>query len=108
MANHKLASAISDNCFYEVRRQLVYKQAHYGTKVELVDRWFPSSKTCSKCGHVQPMKLSDRVFHCRECNHIQDRDANASINLENAPPNKVRLAKPELNACGQVACRHPW
>jgi putative transposase len=92
IANHKLASAVSDKCFYEIRRQLIYKQAHYGTKVELVDRWYPSSKTCSRCGYVQPMKLSDRVFQCGECRHTQDRDENASINLENVPDDRVRLA----------------
>lgn len=94
IANHKIASAVSNNCFYEIRRQLTYKQSHYGTKVELVDRWYPSSKTCSKCQHIQPMKLSERVFQCQNpvCNHIQDRDENAAVNLENAPANKVRLA----------------
>ena len=92
IANQKLAAAVSNNCFYEIRRQLTYKQAHYGTKVELVDRWFPSSKTCSKCSHVQDMKLSDRIFNCGNCGHIQDRDENASRNLENAPIDKVRLA----------------
>jgi putative transposase len=92
IANQRIACAVSNNCFYEIRRQLIYKQAHYGTKVELVDRWFPSSKTCSKCGHVQDMKLSDRVFNCQKCKHCQDRDENASINLENAPSDRVRLA----------------
>ncbi len=92
IANHKLANALSDKCFYEIRRQLIYKQAHYGTKVELVDRWYPSSKTCCKCGHIQDMKLSDRVFNCKKCGHSQDRDENASINLENAPDDRVRLA----------------
>ena len=92
MANHKLAAAVSNNCFYEIRRQLIYKQAHYGTKIEWVDRWYPSSKTCSRCGHVQDMKLSDRVFDCQKCGHLQDRDQNASVNLENAPRNRVRLA----------------
>jgi len=92
IANHKLAAAVSNNCFYEIRRQLVYKQAHYGTKVELVNRWYPSSKTCSKCGHVQDMKLSDRLFDCQKCGHSQDRDENASVNLENAPDDKVRSA----------------
>jgi putative transposase len=92
MVNHKLAEAVSHNCFYEIRRQLIYKQAHYGTKVELVDRWYPSSKTCSRCGHVQDMKLSDRVFSCKKCGHSQDRDENASINLENAPDDRVRSA----------------
>lgn len=92
IANHKLANAVSDKCFYEIRRQLTYKQAHYGTKVELVDRWYPSSKTCSQCGHVQDMKLKDRVFNCQECGHSQDRDENASVNLENAPNDRVRSA----------------
>ncbi|MFB2837192.1 RNA-guided endonuclease InsQ/TnpB family protein [Floridanema evergladense] len=72
------------------------------TKVELVDRWFPSSKTCSICGHIQEMKLSDRVFDCQKCDNVMDRDLNASTNLENAPEEKVRSARPELNACGQV------
>lgn len=92
IANHKLASAVSNNCFYEIRSQLIYKQAHYGTKVELVDRWYPSSKTCSQCGHTQEMRLSDRVFNCQKCGHVQDRDENAAINLENAPLDRVRLA----------------
>src|SRR5919202_5358812 len=96
IANHKLAEAVSNNCFYEIRRQLIYKQAHYGTKVELVDRWYPSSNTCSNCGHVQPMKLSERVFNCQKCGHSQDRDVNASVNLENAPIERVRRASPEL------------
>ncbi|OCQ93397.1 transposase [Nostoc sp. MBR 210] len=94
IANSKLAAAVSNNCFYEIRRQLTYKQSFYSTKVELVDRWYPSSKMCCKCHHIQPINLSERVFHCKSCGHIQCRDENASINLENAPPNKVRLAQP--------------
>lgn len=92
LANHKLARAVSNNCFYEIRRQLIYKQSHYGTKVEIVDRWYPSSKTCSKCGHVQAIPLSQRIFDCEKCDHIQDRDENAAINLELAPLDKIRLA----------------
>lgn len=92
MANHKLANAVSNNCFYEIRRQLVYKQAHYGTKVEIVDRWYPSSKTCCKCGNIQPMPLSERIYQCGNCQHVQDRDLNAATNLANAPDGLVRLA----------------
>ncbi|MEW6491150.1 MAG: transposase [Cyanobacteriota bacterium] len=103
MANSKLANAISNLGLYEFRRKLTYKQSMYGTVVELVDRWFPSSKMCSECGHIQPMKLSDRVFHCQGCGSVKCRDFNASLNLENAPPEKVRAACPELNACGQEA-----
>jgi putative transposase len=92
ISNHKLATAVSNNCFYEIRRQFTYKQAHYGTKVELVDRWYPSSKMCSKCGHIQPMQLHERVYNCGGCGNIQDRDENASINLRDAPLDKIRLA----------------
>ncbi|PHM06332.1 RNA-guided endonuclease InsQ/TnpB family protein [Nostoc sp. 'Peltigera malacea cyanobiont' DB3992] len=92
VANHKLASAVSNNCFYEIRRQLTYKQPFYATRVELVDRWFPSSKMCCKCGHIQPMGLSERIYRCGSCENIQDRDDNASINLRDAPLDKIRLA----------------
>ncbi|HAJ58207.1 MAG TPA: transposase [Cyanobacteria bacterium UBA8543] len=107
IANHKLSAAISDLGFYEFRRQLVYKQAHYGTKVELVDRWYPSSKTCSRCGHIQSMPLRERVFNCQECGFQIDRDLNASLNLENAPEDKVGRASSELNACGEVSADTP-
>jgi putative transposase len=92
VANHKLAEALCNNCFYEIRRQLTYKQAMFGTKLEIVDRWYPSSKTCSECGHVQPMPLSERMFNCGGCGQIIDRDLNASMNLERAPDSLVRLA----------------
>jgi Putative transposase DNA-binding domain len=46
----------------------------YGTVLEIVDRWYPSSKTCCQCGHVQPMLLSERVFNCGSCGQIIDRD----------------------------------
>ena len=94
LSNHKLAAAVSNNCFYEIRRQLIYKQSHYGTRVELVDRWYPSSKMCSECGRIQPMKLSDRIFQCQNpvCEYVEDRDQNAAVNLLNAPEDKIRLA----------------
>ncbi|HEY9598311.1 MAG TPA: transposase [Cyanophyceae cyanobacterium] len=107
MANSKLADAISTLGLYEFRRQLTYKQSMFGTVVELVDRWFPSSKTCSDCGHIQPMKLSERVFHCQGCGSVKCRDFNASLNLENAPPEKVRRASPELNDCGEEGADTP-
>ena len=82
MKNHKLAGAISDMGFYEVRRQLEYKCMLYGSKLVVVDRWFPSSKTCSNCGHKkETLSLSERVFDCHKCNFIIDRDLNAAMNL---------------------------
>jgi putative transposase len=92
VANHKLAEAVSNNCFHEIRRQLTYKQAMFGTKLEIVDRWYPSSKTCAQCGHIQSMPLSERVFQCLNCGQIKERDLNASLNLERAPDHLVRSA----------------
>ncbi len=97
IANHKLSAAISDLGFYEFRRMLEYKQFHYGTKVEIVDRWFPSSKQCMCCKTVnKTLKLSDRVFKCinPDCGLELDRDRHASLNLLHAPEGVVRQALP--------------
>lgn len=85
LANHKLAKAIADMGFYEFRRQLEYKCKLYGSELVVVDRWFASSKTCSKCGtKKETLSLAERVFHCYHCGFECDRDLNASINLEKA------------------------
>ena len=82
MANHKLAAAVADMGFYEFSRQLEYKCKFYGAKLTVVDRWFPSSKTCSNCGHKkEKLSLSQRTFTCENCNFQIDRDLNAAINL---------------------------
>lgn len=96
LANHKLASSVVDSGFYEFRRFLTYKSPIYGTVVELVDRWYPSSKTCSSCGHVQPMPLQARVFVCEACGNNCNRDLNAAINLASVSKDRVRMASPEL------------
>jgi putative transposase len=81
-ANHKLARAIADMSFFEFRRQLTYKCELYGSELVVVDRWFPSSKTCSGCGtKKETLSLSERVFNCECCGLEIDRDLNASINL---------------------------
>ena len=82
MANHKLAKAIADMSFSEFRRQLTYKCELYGSELVVVDRWFPSSKTCSNCGtKKEQLSLSERVFECDHCGLVCYRDLNASINL---------------------------
>ncbi|MEA5575498.1 RNA-guided endonuclease TnpB family protein [Anabaena sp. UHCC 0451] len=82
LANHKLAKAISDMGFYEFRRQLEYKCQLYGSRLVIVDRWFPSSKTCSHCSvKKENLSLSERVFKCDSCGFECDRDLNAAINL---------------------------
>jgi IS605 OrfB family transposase len=82
LANHKLAKAIADMSFFEFRRQLTYKCQLYGSKLVVVDRWFPSSKTCSNCGtKKETLTLNERVFECGHCGFSLDRDLNAAINL---------------------------
>lgn len=82
--NHKLASAILDGGFYEIKRQLVYKVKWYSSVLTVVDRFFPSSKQCSGYGNIKSdLKLSDREYICECCGLPIDRDLNASINLKN-------------------------
>uniref|UniRef100_UPI000B0F9986 RNA-guided endonuclease InsQ/TnpB family protein n=1 Tax=Anabaena sp. (strain CA / ATCC 33047) TaxID=52271 RepID=UPI000B0F9986 len=82
LANGKLAKAIADMGFYEFRRQLEYKTQLYGSKLVIVDRFYPSSKTCSSCGEQKSsLPLSQRVFKCEHCGWECDRDVNAAINL---------------------------
>ena len=82
MANHKLAASIADMGFFEFRRQLTYKCQLYGSKLVVVDRWFPSSKTCSNCGiKKETLSLGERVFECYHCGFKIDRDLNAAIIL---------------------------
>ncbi|GET36704.1 transposase [Microseira wollei NIES-4236] len=110
IANRKLASAISDLGFYEFRRQLEYKAPSFGSQLEIVSRWYPSSKKCRQCGHLhEGLKLNDRVFHCRACGHMEDRDLHAAINLANAPDEKCsRVGSTRFQACGLQKCRHLW
>jgi putative transposase len=82
LANHCLAQATSDASFFEVKRQLLYKSEQYGGYVQLVDRWYASSKTCHACGWVkQDLTLADRLFVCEQCGVVLDRDFNASLNI---------------------------
>lgn len=85
--NHKLARAVADAAFGEIRRQLAYKTSWYGSKLVVADRWFPSSKTCSACGHVNTdLTLADRTYRCEACGLVADRDVNAAINLARWTP----------------------
>ena len=80
--NHHLAKAVSDAAFGEFRRQLEYKTAKTGARLHVVDRWYPSSKTCSKCGRVKAkLSLAERTYRCEHCGLVMDRDLNAAINI---------------------------
>ena len=99
--NHHLARSLSDAALGEFRRQLEYKTARTGAVLRVVDRRFPSSKTCSNCGVVKAkLSLSERVFNCDDCGASMDRDLNAAINI------RVAGSAPEtLNAHGGTVRR---
>ncbi|SPJ17025.1 transposase [Burkholderiales bacterium] len=80
LQNRSLARSIAGSGFAEFRRQLEYKSAMTGADVVVVDRFFPSSKTCSDCGTIHEMPLSSRRMVC-ECGCDMDRDLNAAINI---------------------------
>lgn len=82
MKNRHLSKAIAQQKFFEFRTKLLKKCNDYGIELRVVDRFYPSSKTCHNCGCIKAdLKLSDRTYHCNECGYITDRDYNASLNL---------------------------
>ena len=84
MKNKHLSKAIQQQKFYEFKRQIEYKSKLNGIEFIQVDKFYPSSKTCSCCGNVKKdLKLSDRMYKCDVCGLVIDRDYNASINLAN-------------------------
>jgi putative transposase len=84
MKNHKLAKAISDVSWSKFIDVLEYKANWNDKQVIHIDRFFPSSKTCSKCGWINnQLILNDRNWTCPECNSVHDRDLNAAINILN-------------------------
>ena len=84
MKNRHLSKAVASQKFYEFRAKLLDKCNESGIELRVVDRWYPSSKTCHCCGSIKKdLKLSDRIFKCR-CGSIEDRDFNAALNLRDA------------------------
>lgn len=82
MKNKHLSKAIAQQKFFEFRTKLLAKCNEYGIELRIVDRFYPSSKTCHNCGSIKSdLKLSDRIYHCDECGYTEDRDYNASLNL---------------------------
>lgn len=80
--NRHLAKSIMDAAFGEFRRQLEYKTTRSGARLHVVDRWYRSSKTCSRCGSVKAkLSLAERTYKCDSCGLAIDRDLNAAINI---------------------------
>ena len=91
MRNKHLAKDIANCSFYTIKEHLVKKAKERNIIVRLVDRFYPSSKTCSNCGsYKKNLKLSQRVYHCNSCQVKIDRDFNASLNI--ATTDKYKLA----------------
>ena len=91
MRNKHLAKDVANCSFYTIKEHLVRKAKERNIIVRLVDRFYPSSKTCSNCGsYKKNLKLSQRVYHCNSCQVKIDRDFNASLNI--ATTDKYKLA----------------
>ena len=91
MKNKYLAKDIANCSFFAIREHLIRKATEWRIAVRLVDRFYPSSKTCSHCGsYKKDSKLNQRVFHCNSCQEKIDRDFNASLNI--AKTDKYALA----------------
>ena len=89
MKNKHLSKAIASQKFFEFKVKLISKCKQNNIELRIVDRFYPSSKTCSQCGKVKKdLKLSDRIYKC-DCGFTIDRDLNASINLKNAKEYKI-------------------
>jgi putative transposase len=93
LKNHYLAGSIADASWGMLKQQLEYKCQWYGRDLIIVDRWFPSSKTCCECGHVvEKLPLNIRSWSCPKCGGDHDRDVNAAKN--------ILAAGKVVNACG--------
>ena len=89
MKNRCLSKAVASQKFYEFRARLKAKCDENGIELRIVDRFYPSSKTCHHCGSVKKnLKLSDRIYRC-ECGYVADRDFNAALNLKDAKTYKI-------------------
>ncbi len=106
--NHKLAQSISDVSWSSFTRMLKYKSEWYGRNFIQIGTFFPSSKTCSECGHVlKELDLSIREWTCPECETYHDRDINASRNIKREGI-RLLLNEPGINSStGEGIPREP-
>ncbi|MET8629829.1 transposase [Kitasatospora sp. NPDC004669] len=97
-----LNRSVLDAAPAEVRHQLTYRTSWYGSKLAVLDRWFPSSKTCSACGEKDPRRtLADREYHCGHCGLRLGRDLNAARNIAA----HARLAPPTAPGGGVASSK---
>jgi putative transposase len=107
MRNHRLAESLADASLGEFHRMLEYKAKRYGSLVVRADRFYPSTKRCSRCGAVKPeVELGERWFRCDTCGFVIDRDLNAALNLDQVAASWAETEnackRREVHALGQV------
>jgi putative transposase len=108
LRNHKLARALMDVGLGRFRQLMLYKGPIYDCLVILADRWFPSTKRCSRCGHLKDeMPLGERVYRCEKCGLVMDRDENAAKNLALYPRLAGKIT-PTMWALLQGGDCTPW
>jgi len=110
MAKTKLSKSIYDASLGEIRRQLEYKARWNHKRLIVIDRWYPSSKTCSGCGLInQELELKDRSWTCQGCQVEHGRDWNASVNIRAEGLRQAEIVAvgntETLNACGEHVSR---
>ena len=106
--NHHLAESISECSWYEFTRQLDYKAKWYGRTVVKIDRFFPSSKTCSNCGFIkESLNLSERKWTCPKCGINHDRDLNAAKNILKQGLNSLSFGTNEYSRGDEVKLKSP-
>ena len=99
MKNHKLARSIQELSLYRFKEMLRYKSKWYGRDLIEIDRYYPSSKLCCKCGFKNDdLKLSDREWECPKCEVTHDRDYNAAINIKNEGQRILTINNCNLNS----------
>ena len=97
--NRHLAKSISDAGWSEFARMIQYKADWYGRTVKVMDTFAPTSKKCSICGHInKELKLSQRVWVCRNCRVVHDRDHNAAVNIDRIGRDTPELTPVERRA----------
>jgi len=106
MKNHHLARSIQELSLFRFKQLLKCKAEWYGRDIIEINRFFPSSKLCSCCGHKNSdLKLNDRSWTCPACNSIHDRDLNAAINIKKEGERilKIGLSSPELKPLERIS-----
>jgi len=102
MKNHRLSKSIQELSLHRFKEMLTYKSKWYNRDIIEIDRYYPSSKLCSCCGHKNnELKLSDRKWKCTSCDTIHDRDFNAAINIMKEGERINRVEFTQINAFGE-------